>query len=130
MRVVHHVSHHEEMRMTRLTVTLDEAAAQELSGLRVSEAREVIQRAMQVLPLDESTCYVRLSRSLEELGDGPASSSAVIRQAVDLFFHLLREARSSVALQAGYETLARDRERQELVEVMSEHAPGRWDSEE
>jgi hypothetical protein len=114
--------------MARLSVTLDDEATRELSDLRVEEWRATVHRAMEVLPADEAMYVIRLSRSLDELGGSP-SVAAVMRQALDLYFGLLDEARSSVALRAGYMQLAADSERQEIVDVMSKRAPEHWNDE-
>jgi hypothetical protein len=116
------------MLMSRLTVTLDDEATQELNTLRVSEWTGVLRHAMETLPADESTWVVHLYRSLKELGGEP-SSAAVVRQALDVYLSLLRETRDVADRQAGYLALAGDPERQDVVEVMSKLAPDRWSAE-
>lgn len=113
--------------MPRLTVTLDDEAARELSGLKVEEFRDVVRRAMESAPADEAM-WVMLSRSLGELGDSP-SRSAVVRAAVAVFLGLLEDAKVSVALRAGYQQLSADAEREQVVEAISKRAPTRWGHE-
>lgn len=128
MRLVHHDVHREEMQMARLTVTLDDSTSSEVDRLGVAEWRDVLERAMDALPIEESMYLIRLARSLEELGESP-SSSAVVRQALQVYLGLLQETKELVELQNGYAMLALDPERQEVIEVMSKRAPGRWDAE-
>lgn len=131
----HLMMHHamqEAMQMTRLTVTVPDTISQEMSGLQgqAAEVRAEIGRVLETLPADEAAvCYTRLHRSLDELSMAPRSSSAVVRQALDLYFDLLHDARGMAAMDAGYRALAADSEREELVEVMSKRAPSRWDLE-
>ena len=129
VRVMHHGTHQEEKHMARLSVTLDDKLSRELHGLRLDEARDVVRRAMEILPADEAMGYARLSRSLEELGQDPASSAAVVRQATAVFFDLLREAHTAIMLQSGYQSLASDQERRDVIGAMSKRPPLRWNDE-
>jgi Arc/MetJ-type ribon-helix-helix transcriptional regulator len=116
----------EEMQMARLTITFDDETVDALDQLRVAELQGVLlTRLDSVLDAaDEATLWIRLSRSLEELGAHP-SASAVVREALGFFLAALRDAQREANQESGYALLAEDRERNQMIAATSRRAPER-----
>jgi hypothetical protein len=128
MRLVMQYTHQEVVQMRRLSVSLDDDATEILAAPPLNEWRRIMDRAVAVLPAEDASCFVVLRDSLQELSPEP-SSAAVVRKAVDVYLDLLRQAHDRLAMRDGYQALAMDSERNELVEVMSKRAPERWAAE-
>jgi Arc/MetJ-type ribon-helix-helix transcriptional regulator len=122
----HHNLMHEEMRMTRLTITFDDDTVDELDGLQLAELQEVVMARMDSAGTtsDQAQFFVRLSRSLQALGENP-SASAVVREALDYFLAALRDAEREARLEAGYSLLAADQEREQMLDATSKRTPRR-----
>jgi hypothetical protein len=127
---MHRLSHHtvmpEEMQMTRLTITFDDDTVDQLDGLRLAELQAALMAQLDSAGTtsDQAAFVVRLSRSLQELGEDP-SASAVVREAVGFFLAALRDTDREARLEAGYAQLATDRERDQILDAASRRVPER-----
>jgi hypothetical protein len=113
-----------EMHMSRLTITFDDETVNELNHLPLAELQGALLARLDSAEPDQTPAWIRLSRSLEELGEDP-SASAVVRQALDFYLAALRDAQREARLEAGYTLLAADRERQQMLGATSKRAPRR-----
>jgi hypothetical protein len=116
--------------MTRLTITFDDGTVDQLDGLPLAELKEALTARLESAGTtsDQAAFVVRLSRSLEELGEDP-SASAVVREAVEFFLAALRDADREARLEAGYAQLAADQERDQILDATSKRAPRRISDE-
>lgn len=112
--------------MTRLTITFDDDTVDQLDGLPLAELQEVLMARLDSAETtgDQAAFVVRLSRSLEALGEGP-SASAVVREAVEFFLAALRDTDRQARLEAGYAQLAADQERDQILDATSTRVPER-----
>ena len=106
--------------MTRLTITFDDDTVDELDGLPLAELQGAVVARLDSAGTtsDQAAFLVRLSRSLNELGEDP-SASAVVREALDYFLAALRDAEREARLEAGYAQLAADQERDQILDATS-----------
>ncbi len=112
--------------MTRLTITFDDETVDELDELPLTDLQGAVMSRLESAGTtsDQAAFLVRLSRSLQELGEDP-SASAVVREALDYFLAALRDAEREARLEVGYTELASDQERDQMVEAMSRRTPRR-----
>ena len=116
--------------MTRLTITFDNDTVEQLDGLPLAELQGAVMARLDSAGTtsDQAAFLVRLSSSLEELGEDP-SASAVIREALDYFLAALRDAEREARLEAGYALLAADQEREQMLFAASKRVPRRMADE-
>jgi metal-responsive CopG/Arc/MetJ family transcriptional regulator len=116
----------EEMQMTRLTITFDDGLVNELDQLPLAELQGALLARLDSsgTTAEQAASWIRLSHSLDELGEDP-SASAVVRQALGFFLAALRDAQRDARLEAGYAVLAADREREQMIKATSRRTPER-----
>jgi Arc/MetJ-type ribon-helix-helix transcriptional regulator len=114
------------MQMTRLTITFDDDTVDELDGLPLAKLQGAVMARLDSAGTssEQGLFLVRLSRSLQELGERP-SASAVVREALDYFLAALGDAEREARLEAGYALLAADQEREQMLEASSKRVPQR-----
>lgn len=112
--------------MTRLTITFDDDTVDQLDSLPLAELQAALMARLGSAGTtgDQAAFVVRLSRSLQELGEDP-SASAVVREAVEFFLAALRDTDRDARLEAGYAQLAADQERDQIFEATSKRVPDR-----
>jgi Arc/MetJ-type ribon-helix-helix transcriptional regulator len=121
---------HEEMRMTRLTITFDDDTVEGLDSLPLAELQAAVMARLDSVATsgDQAAFVARLSHSLEELGEDP-SASAVVREALEFFLAALRDAERDARLEAGYALIAADPNRERMLQAMPKRAPKRMADE-
>lgn len=112
--------------MTRLTITFDDETVDELDGLPLADLQGAVMARLDSAGTtgDQAAFLVRLSRSLQELGEDP-SASAVVREALDYFLAALRDAEREARLEAGYTQLAADEDRDQMLAATPRRTPQR-----
>ena len=112
--------------MARLTITFDDEAVNELDQLPLAELQRALLARLDSsgTTAEQAASWIRLSHSLDELGEDP-SASAVVRQALGFFLAALRDAQRDARLETGYAVLAADREREQMIKATSRRAPER-----
>jgi Arc/MetJ-type ribon-helix-helix transcriptional regulator len=121
---------HQEMRMTRLTITFDDDTVEGLDSLPLAELQAAVMARLDSVATtgDQAAFVARLSHSLEELGEDP-SASAVVREALDFFLAALRDAERDARLEAGYALIADEPNRERMLEAIPKRAPKRMADE-
>jgi len=117
--------------MPRLTFTLDEEIDAKLESLRAS-AGSVAERVGRVAdksrPDSRWELVDELASSVARLGDDP-SLAALVREALFYYLASLDEIERSARLEAGYAELAKDEEREQVMEALAYEAAEAWADE-
>jgi hypothetical protein len=120
------------MQMPRLTFSLDDQTAARVEKLRARADRvgERVRRAAESSsPGDRWEMVEKLAQSVGRLGDDP-SLAAMVREALFYYLASLEEIEEAARMEAGYRTLAEEREREEVVDVAARRVSDAWGDEQ
>jgi hypothetical protein len=117
--------------MPRLTFTLDEETAARVERLRAGADRvgdRVRRSAASSGPGDRWELVEKLAESVGRLGEDP-SLAAMVREALFYYLASLEEIEEAARLEAGYRSLAEDREREDVLDAAARRAAEAWAGE-